>query len=345
MRLGIIGLPGSGKSTVLQTLTYTSPNQWPQKGPVISTVQVPDRRVDNLTALTKPQKTVYAKIEYLLPRRTTTGDQKKRREEGPWSDIRPCDGLVHVVRNFDLPDNDDSHSEKYWREMDDEMVFADLVVVEKRIERMEVDKKRGRRIDGKEQDLLRQCRDKLEKGTPLRHYPELASAPLLRGYALLSAKPVLTVFNNAENNQDLPSWSHSSSLSPAAVVRGTLEKELTELPSEERDAFSKAYDIERCAMERLIHHSCEALGLITFFTVVNREVRSWLIPQGTSALDAAGVIHSDMKKGFIRAEVLAYPDFIGSGTYQQAKKDARVHLHGKEYIVEDGDVIYFHFNV
>jgi GTP-binding protein YchF len=345
MKLGIIGLPGSGKSTVFQTLTHSTPDQWPRKGSVISTVQVPDSRLDNLTAHTNPKKTVHAHLEYLLPGKERTFGQDKQGEEGPWSDIRPCDALVHIVRNFHLPRDDFSYSRKDWGKLDDEMMLADLVVVEKRIERIETDKKRGRKMHGEEQDLLERCLEKLEKGSPLRDYPDLARSPLLKGYALLSAKPILTVFNNDEDNEDLPPWAKVPALSHTVVVRGALEKELSELPSEQRETFRAAYNIETSAVKRLIHHSCQTLGLIAFFTLANREVRSWLIPKGTKALDAAGVIHTDMKKGFIRAEILAYDDLMDCGTYQQAKKEARVHLEGKDYVVQDGDVIYFRFNV
>jgi ribosome-binding ATPase YchF (GTP1/OBG family) len=121
--------------------------------------------------------------------------------------------------------------------------------------------------------------------------------------------------------------------------------ELAELADEEVEEFLEAYDIDRSAMERVIQHSCNVLGLVAFFTVIHKEVRAWMVPQGTKALDAAGVIHSDMQRGFIRAEVLAYDDLMGTGTYQQAKKEGRVRLEGKDYVVQDGDIIQFHFNV
>lgn len=345
MKLGIIGLPGSGKSTVFQTLSRSTPDQWPQKSPVVGTVEVPDHRVDTLTALTNPKKAVRAHLEYLLPRGNRDFGKSDHQDEGPWNDIRPCEGIIHVVRNFHLTQPDASVSRRNWRRLDDEMIFYDFVVVEKRIERMALDKKRGKAVDKEEHNLLEQCMKKLEMGTPLRDSSELAGTPLLRGYALLSAKPVLTVINNDEKNDALPEWTKTITRFPAVMVKGALEKELSELPPEEMEAFLTAYGLENSSMERLVHHSCRALGLIAFFTVANREVRSWLIPGNTKASDAAGEIHTDMKKGFIRAEVLSYDDFAAAGGYQEAKKKAKVHLEGKDYIVQDGDILYFRFNV
>ena len=225
------------------------------------------------------------------------------------------------------------------------MIFADLVVVEKRIERISLDKKRGQKTSDEESVLLEACAKVLESERPLRDHPDLASAPLLRGYTLLSAKPVLIVFNNDDEDDNLPSCDDPSAPVNALVVRGRLEMELAELAPEEAAEFFSAYNIDSSATDRVIQHSCGLLGLISFFTVVHDEVRCWLIPRGALALDAAGAIHSDMKKGFIRAEILAYDDLMASGSYQQAKKEARVSLEGKTYPVKDGDVIYFRFNV
>jgi GTP-binding protein YchF len=345
MRLGIIGLPASGKATVFQALTQNKPDQWAKKGPLIATVPVPDARVDRLSQLFKPKKTVYAHLEYLLPHGEGAHTLGGKGAEALWNEVRPCDALVHVVRNFQQPGGEAPHPRDDMLNLDTEMIFADLVVVERRIERIHLDRKRGQEIGHEELALLEACLKVLEEEKPLRDYPELASAPLLRGYALLSAKPALIVFNNGEQDENLPPWKAPRALANALVVRGKLEMELAELSPEEAGEFFTAYHIESPAADRLIQHSCDSLGLISFFTVVRDEVRCWLIPRQTTALDGAGVVHTDMKKGFIRAEVLAYDDLIASGSYQQAKKDAKVHLEGKDYIVQDGDVIYFRFHV
>jgi GTP-binding protein YchF len=345
MRLGIIGLPASGKATIFQVLTQSKPDQWAKKGPLIATVWVPDRRVDALSKLFKPKKTVYAQLEYLLPHGETAYGHGGKGAEALWNEVRPCDALVHVVGNFHQPGGEAPLPREDLLKLETEMIFADLMVVEKRIERMNLDRKRGQEISHEEQELLQACLQILEDEKPVRDYPELAFAPLLRGYALLSAKPVLTVFNNDEQDENLPQWQGPPMLANALAERGKLETELAELSPEDAAEFFTAYHVESPARERMIQHSCHLLGLISFFTVVHEEVRCWLIPRDTTALDAAGVIHSDMKKGFIRAEVLAYDDLIAVGSYQQAKKEAKVGLEGKDYIVRDGDVIYFRFNV
>lgn len=345
MKLGIVGLPGAGKSTIFQTLTRSKPDYWAKGGPLIETVRVPDERVDALVKLIRPQKTVYAHLEYVLPHGPEAYGREGKGQDTLWNDIRPCDALIHVVRNFHQPGDEAPHPRDDWLRFESDMIFADLVVVEKRIERIHLDKKRGKKIGDEEQTLMEECLKVLEDGRSLRDRPELAFAPMLKGYTLLSAKPVLTVFNNDDEDENCPVWEDSSALSNALVVRGKLEMELAELSAEEAAEFMTAYNVKTSAMDRVIRHSCNLLGLISFFTVVHDEVRSWLIPQDTAALDAAGVIHSDMQKGFIRAEVLAYDDLIDAGTYHQAKKDAKVRLEGKDYVVRDGDVVYFRFNV
>jgi len=217
--------------------------------------------------------------------------------------------------------------------------------VEKRIERMDLDRKRDKEVNDEERELLEACRKVLEDERPLRDEPELAAAPLLRGYTFLSAKPALIVYNNDDEDEDCPPGYDFSALTNAVVVRGKLETEIAELSPEEAEEFLEAYHVKGSATDRVVRHSCDLMGLISFFTVVHDEVRCWMIPKGTTALDGAGVIHSDMKKGFIRAEVLAFDDLIAAGTYQEAKKEAKVHLEGKDYVMQDGDVIYFRFNV
>ena len=219
------------------------------------------------------------------------------------------------------------------------------MIVEKRIERIESDKKKGRKIDEDEYALLRSSLGILEAGNSLRDIPELASSPLLRGYTFLSAKPVLVLFNNADEDDVFPDWVKTEKKLNAIVVRGALEMELATMSPEDTAEFLTVFDIHDIARHRVIQRSYELLGLISFFTVGEDEVKAWTVKKGTIALDAADVIHSDIKKGFIRAEVLAYDDLIKSGSYQEAKKGGLVRLEGKEYPVKDGDIIYFRFNI
>ena len=345
MRLGIIGLPGSGKSTIFHALTRMKPEEGTQKGHRIAIVQVPDPRVDALNHLFKPEKTVYARLEYLLPLGTTARSLKGQTDDSLWNEVRTCDALIHVVRNFSQRGGEAPHPRDDFINLETDMILADLVVVEKRIERLDLDDKRGRKINTEERLLLEACLQILEAQKPLRDDPELATAHLLKGYTLLSAKPVLVLFNNDDEDESLPPWEEPPELHSPLVVRGKLEMELAELSPEEAVEFLAAYQIKNSATDRVIQHSCSVLGLIAFFTVVHKEVRSWLVPRGITALDAAEVIHSDMKKGFIRGEVLAHEDLMAAGTYQQARKEGKVRLEGKRYIVQDGDIINFHFNV
>jgi hypothetical protein len=345
MRLGIIGLPSSGKSTIFQALTRSRPEEPTHKGHRIVTVQVTDQRVDALSRLFKPDKTVHARLEYSLPSSTKAYSPDGRIDESFWNEVRPCDALIHVVRNFQPPGGEAPHPRDDFVKLETDMIFADLVVVEKRIERLDLDKKRGKEISLEEHQLLEACLRTFEEQRSLRDDPELATAHLLKGFTLLSAKPVLVVFNNNDEDEGLPPWEGPPIPNNRLVVRGKLEMELAALPPEEAAEFLAAYHIKSSAMDRVIQHSCTTLGLIAFFTMVHNEVRSWLIPKETMALDAAGVIHSDMQKGFIRAEVLAYDELMAAGTYQQAKKEGKTRLEGKTYLVQDGDIINFHFNV
>ena len=344
MRLGIIGLAGSGKSTIFRALTGTKPDGT-QKGYRIATVQVPDKRVDRLAELFRPEKTVKVHLEYLLPSFTQVYSPELRSDESYWNDVRPCDALIHVVRNFVQAGGPPTNPRQDFIRLETDMMFADLVVVEKRLERLELDRKRGKEISPDELALLEACRGMLGEQRPLREEPELAKAPLLRGYTFLSAKPVLVLFNNDDEDPNFPAWEEPPELVSPLVVRGKLEMELSELADEEVLDFMAAYEIDSSAVDRVIQHSCTVVGLVTFFTVIHKEVRAWMVPEGTDALNAAGVIHSDMQRGFIRAEVLAYDDLTASGSYHQAKKDGRVRLEGKNYLVQDGDIIQFHFNI
>jgi GTP-binding protein YchF len=345
MRLAIVGLPGSGRSTIFQALAGIKSEEDTHKGPRIATVQVPDERIDALQGLFQPDKTVRARIEYLLPSGTKSPVQDGQKDEGFWSGARPCDALIHVVRNFRLPGGEKPHPKDDVHSLDTDMIFADLLVVERRIERLDLDRKRGKETDPEERQLLETCLGMLEAQNPLRHSPSLARARQLKGYTFLSAKPVLLLFNNDDEDKNPPAWEGPPEGGRALVIRGKLEMELAELPPEEAAEFSAAYQIEGLARERVIRHSCEALGLISFFTMANKEVRSWMVPAGTPAVEAADVIHSDMKRGFIRAEVVAFETLAAAGSYQKAKKEGKVRLEGKTYVVEDGDVITFHFNV
>lgn len=342
MKIGIIGLPGSGKTTIFEALTH---NITGHKGEtLISTIKVPDKRVDILSDMYKPKKTIYAQVVYFLP-----GFQEHSKETAKeyniWNKVRDCDALIHVVRNFggygfEPPDlyNDFFNFEQ-------EMILADLVVVEKRLERIELEKQRHGKIDQEEFALLIECRKNLENEIPLRKSPDFVSAPALKGFAFVSAKPMLVLFNNEDDDDSLPDLKDITSRESCMIIRGKLEQELAQMSDEEAEDFLSEFNITASAMDRVISQSYEVQSLISFFTVVKDEVKAWTIKKGAFALDAAGTIHTDMKKGFIRAEVVSFKDLIDAGTYHEARKKGAVRLEGKTYEVRDGDIINFRFNV
>jgi GTP-binding protein YchF len=344
MKLGIIGLPRSGRATVFDALTQTLSGDGHKAEDRIAAVRVPDERVAHLSQLYSPRKTIYAQVEYFLP-----GAAPARGEDGKesqaWVAVRNCDALIHVVRNHGGFGFEEKSPRQDFLQIDQELILSDLVVVEKRLERIELDHKRGKKMDSEEHALLAECHRCLEQEIPLRHRPELAAAPVLKGFALLSAKPMLVLFNNEDDDEQLPDMGDWTDGEDCLVIRGKLEQELAQMTPEEATDFLNEFNIAASAKDRVIQRSYEMLGLISFFTVGDDEVRAWTIPKGTPALDAAGVIHSDMKKGFIRAEVVSFDDLAAQGNFASARKLGLVRLEGKTYEVQDGDIMTFRFNV
>jgi len=340
MKLGIIGLPQSGKTTVFEALTKNISESAHKGEERISTIRVPDSRIDILSEMYKPQKTTYAQVEYFLP-----GTVSANKDQSIWTAARDCDALIHVIRNHTAMGFEKKSPSEDFVEMDQELILADLLVVEKRLERLEHDHRRGKKMDPQEHTLLVECRKNLEDETPLRRVAELASARTLRGFAFLSAKPMLALFNNDDEDDQLPDVEKITHAEQCLVIRGKLEQELAQMSAEDAADFLKEFNISESAMNKVIGQSYSLLGLISFFTVGSDEVRAWSIKGDTEAVDAAEAVHTDMKKGFIRAEVLAYDDLMDAGTYAAARKKGTVRLEGKNYIVKDGDIINIRFNV
>lgn len=345
MKLGIIGLPGSGKSTLFEALTKIVADDMAHKQEDrLGTIKVPDDRVDRLSSMYIPKKTIYAQVEYLLPF-ITMQKPGQQRDETLWANIRTSDALIHVLRNFKGFGDEQATPLDDFTGLNEEMIFADLLVVEKRLERLALDKKRGKNVDPEEIRLLETCRATLEKEQPLRSNPELAAAPQLKGYTFLSSKPMLVVFNNEDDEQSMPAGEENLQNEKCLALRVRLEHELAQMEPEEAQEYLEEYGITTSAMDRMIGHSYELLGLVSFFTVGEDEVRAWTIKKDTPAVDAAEVIHSDIKKGFIRAEVVAYDDLMEAGSYKEARQRGATRLEGKTYPVKDGDIIEFRFNV
>ena len=340
MKLAIIGLPESGRSTIFAALSGAR-GEASQKDQRVSTIKVMDERIDFLSNMYKPKKTTYAQVEYLLPSETQGGGS----ENAIWNQARICDALIHVVRNFTDAMGTPPDAKGDFHRLEDEMILSDLMVVDKRLERIELDLKRGKKPDEHEHSLLNTCKGLLENGKPLRASVEIATAPILKGFTFLSSKPQLVIVNNDDDNESLPELETGPGNIELSMARGRLEMDIASMTPEEAKEFLAEYHIEKSALDRVIQSSYKILNLMSFFTVGEDEVKAWTIKRGTPALDAAGEIHTDIQKGFIRAEVLSYADLQQYGNHKEAKKVGRVRLEGKEYIVEDGDIINFRFNV
>lgn len=340
MKLGIIGLPGSGKSTIFEALTRSILPEGHKGENRIGTIQVPDKRLAVLSKMYNPKRTIYAQVEYFLP-----GMMRQKRDQKIWNQVRDCDALIHVIRNFGVYGFEKPKPYYDFQTMDQELILADLVMIEKKLENVELDRRGDKKTSKDELSLLNQCLENLENEMPLRKFPDLASAHHLRGYAFLSAKPMLVMFNNEDEDDSIPETADLMSGEDCTVIRGKLEQELGQMSDEEAGEFLSEFNISASALDRVIKRSYELLGLLSFFTVVNDEVKAWTVKKETKAVDAAGVIHTDMQKGFIRAEVISYDDLMDAGTYHQARKKGNVRLEGKTYEVQDGDIITFRFNV
>ena len=339
MKLGIIGLTRSGKSTVFEALTHNIISESQKGQNRISTIHVPDKRLDVLSNMYTPPKTIYAQVEYFLP------DVLRQKKDQNWIQVRDCDALIHVVRNFGGYGFEAPTPYQDFQTIDQDLILSDLVVVERKLEHLSLEKKRGKKIDPEELLLLNQCLEALEKEIPLRKFPDLSSAHLLKGYAFLSAKPMLVLFNNEDDDDDIPDITYLTTQENCMVIRGKLEQELAQMSKEEAEEFLAEFNITASAMDRVIQRSYDLLGLISFFTIGKDEVRAWTVKRKIPAIDAADVIHTDMKKGFIRAEVVSFDDLISAGSYPEARKLGNVRLEGKTYEVQDGDIIEFRFNV
>jgi len=340
MKLAIIGLPESGRSTIFAALSGAR-GEASQKDQRVSTVKVMDERIDFLSGMFNPKKTTYTQVEYLLPSETQGGGS----ENAIWNQARVCDALIHVIRNFTDAMGTPPDVKSDFRRLEDEMILSDLMVVDKRLERIELDLKRGKKPDEHEHSLLKTCKELLENGQPLRASSEVATAPVLRGFTFLSSKPQLIIVNNDDDNETLPELATGPGNIEVCMIRGRLEMDIASMSAEEAKDFLAEYHIEKSALDRVIQSSYKILNLMSFFTVGEDEVKAWTIKRGTPALEAAGEIHTDIQKGFIRAEVLSYADLLQYGSHKEAKKVGRVRLEGKEYVVEDGDIINFRFNV
>ncbi len=355
MRLGIIGLPQSGKTTLFNALTRGSQPTGATGKIEIHTavVDVPDARVDRLSVMFNPKKTIYAKVTYVDIAGLDGSAGKAGISGALLNQLSQMDGFIQVVRVFEDENVPHIHEQvdpqRDIQNMESELVLNDLIAVERKLERLEEEKKKGAGRDKslveREQVLFRRFQDSLANEIPLRDIAiSEEEEKLLSGFGFLSRKPMLIVLNTAEG-QTPPTIKYDHLQSRVVALQGKLEMDIAQLSPDEAALFLAEYGIDEPSLNRMIKLSYDLLGLESFFTVGPDECRAWTLRKGSTAPEAAGEIHTDLQKGFIRAEVISYDDLISLGGMNEAKAKGRLRLEGKEYIVKDGDILNIRFNI
>jgi ribosome-binding ATPase len=355
MRLGIIGLPQSGKTTLFNALTRgdvpvtTSGGRFEVHTAVVN---VPDERLDRLADLYRPEKVIYARVTYAdiagLDGSAAGGISGQLLNQ-----LAQMDGFLHVVRCFENPHAPHPAGsvdpQRDIAAMDAELLLNDLIAVERKLERLVEERKKGggrdKAIIEREAALFERMHASLSAEVPLRDLELSADdEKILSGYGFLTRKPVLLVFNLGDG-QPAPEIEYPHRRSVQVALQGKLEMEIAQLPAGEAQVFLEEYGIGEPGLNRVIRHSYDLLGLISFFTIGDDEVRAWTVPAGSTALEAAGEVHTDLQKGFIRAEVIAWDDLVALGGLSEARSKGKLRLEGKEYRLQDGEVMHVRFNV
>ena len=356
MELSILGYPGAGKTTLFNALTGAQTDTAAYAArPTMGVARIPDARLDRLAELFRPQRVVAAEVHYVdIPGRpdgfSISGEMLNT--------VQKADALVHVVRAFEdpaVPVHPQAPSPlAAIRNMEAELALEDLGILERRLERMEAQSKGAKAAERQameqERQLLQRVREGLEQDVPARQQTfERHERRTMANYQLLTSKPLLVALNvgeeqSSETVRELVEELRGESRQVTALC-GKLEMELAQLPTEEEREFREAMGADGMGRAEVIRASHELLGQVCFYTFVSREVRAWSVGRGTPAAQAAGVIHSDMERGFIRAEVVGFADLDRCGSLAEARQRGVLRLEGKGYPVQDGDVITFLFNV
>jgi GTP-binding protein YchF len=356
MRLGIIGLPQSGKTTVFNALTRGNQPITTSGGRFevhTGVVDVPDSRIDRLSEMFKPKKTIYAKVTYADIAGLDGSAEKSGISGQLLNQLTQMDGLLNVVRCFEdesVPHPAGSGDPlRDIANMDSELLINDLIAVERKLERLNDELRKGggreKGVVAKEIGLFDKLNAALNQETPLRDtLLNQEEEKMLSGFGLLTRKPMLVVLNLSEG-QAAPSIEYNHKQSDIVALQGKLEMEIAQLPLDEAALFLAEYGIQEPGLNRVIRLSYDLLGLLSFFTVGPDEVRAWTVRRGASAVEAAGEIHSDLQKGFIRAEVIDNQELIALGGLSEARARGRLRLEGKDYIIHDGEIMHVRFNI
>ncbi len=352
MHVGIIGFARSGKTTLFNAITGASAavGAFGNRDANVAVVKVPDARVDRLEELYKPKKKTYAEFRFVDVAPNESSANEKALADAALNELKNADALVHVVRCFRNPDVMHPLGKvdpvRDCRALEEELLLTDLAVVEKRLQRMEKEKKKGPELE-----VLTRLLEAGSEGTSFRLL-DLSAQDLqpITGFGFLSLKPLMLLGNYGEASIGKPDPSGLSAYAAEnklALVElcGAMEMEVNQLPQAERAAFRDDLGLGEESRTRFLTTAYDMLGLMSFLTAGEPEVRAWTIRKNTKAVEAAGVIHSDIQRGFIRAETVRFDDLIAAGTIAKAKEKGHVRLEGKEYVMQDGDVVLFRFNV
>jgi len=353
--IGIIGLPQSGRTTIFQALTRGRAGG-ESHAPHVASVKVPEPRLEVLADMLHPKRLVPAEVRYI------DIEQSVKEISGPLlAELGQVDAIFHVVRAF--ADDSVPHVEgtldvgRDIAAIDLELACSDLAIIERRLGKINASLKGAQPLERQtlahERELLLEIKAELEREVPIRELSLTESQTrAIAGYSFLTARPLLRVVNIGEEQLDAAASleagfiaGYSRPRSRVITLCAKLEKELGELEDEVAASFRADYGLSESGLDRTIKLSSELLGLITFFSIAHGEIRAWPLRDGTAAVKAAGKIHSDMERGFIRAEVISYDDMLKCGSLAEAKKHGRLRLEGKNYVVQEGDIITFLFNV
>jgi len=353
MRIAIVGLPYAGKSTLFSAISGIGRDHLKLTEENLAAVKVPDPRLDWLEEIYSPKKRTEANIDFLDLPASSEGDAARAGLERHLPSLRQADGLLFTLRAFESasvptpPGGIDPARDL--RSLREEMLLADLLICDNRVEKLEAAVKKptkDRERDKHELEILQRCRTALESETPLRTVIQPGEEErMLRSFGFLTQKPIVVAINVGEERITADPPFADDHAAATISVCAEIEAEIIQMDRADRPEFMQGYGITALARDRIVRASFDALGMICFLTAGEDEVRAWPVPRNASAVEAAGKIHSDLARGFIRAETVAYDDLRAAGSMRDAKAAGKVRLEPKHYVVQDGDILNIKFNV